>query len=102
MSKPSPSQPLDTRHVFLDTQVYRKLAHNVANPALRSLAKHVEDRTIVLHVTDLTLREVKRQILEDVEARSRELATIERTLLRWRQSIPNLPTAPVIDAAATA
>lgn len=102
MSKSSVPQPLDTRHVFLDTQVYRKLGHNVSNPALRSLAKHIEARTIVLHITDLTLREVRRQLLEDVEARSRELATIEKTLRRWRHSIPNLPTAPVIDGTATA
>lgn len=95
-------KPLDSRHIFLDTQVYRKLGHNVANPALRSLAKHIEARTVVLHITDLTLREVKRQIHDDVEARTREIATIEKTLRRWRHSIPELAAAPHIDGAAIA
>jgi PIN domain len=102
MSKQDAVAPLDTRHVFLDTQVYRKLGYNVANPALRSLAKHIEVRKVVLHITDLTLLEIKRHILEEVEAKARELATIEKTLRRWRHSFSDISQAPTIDATAVA
>ena len=98
MNKQEAAAPLNTRHVFLDTQAYRKLGHNVANPALRSLAKHIEARTVVLHITDLTLLEIKRHICEEVEGKARELATIEKTLRRWRHSFPDIAQAPEIDA----
>lgn len=33
------AKPLDTRHVFLDTEVYHKLKHNAANRALEILGR---------------------------------------------------------------
>jgi len=102
MSNSKTPLPLETRHVFLDTQVYRKLHHNVSNPALATLARHIIDRTIVLHITDLTLLEVRRQIAEDVSSKARDLTNIEKSLRRWRHHSENLPSQVSIDPVRTA
>lgn len=102
MNKPVRPQPLETRHVFLDTQVYRRLHHNVANPALVTLARHIADRAVVLHITDITLLEIRRQIAEDVAAKARDLATIEKSFRRWRHTSKGLPEPASVDPAAIA
>jgi hypothetical protein len=66
-----PPEPLSTRHIFLDTQVYRALWHNPANRALRTLKDQIEDRRVVLHTSDITLLEVRRQICESVLTQQR-------------------------------
>ena len=83
-----PAEPLLTRHVFLDTQVYRELGHNPANPALLTLQEQIEAHRVVLHTTDITLLEVKRQIDERVQTRRRELVSIEKDFRRWRKQAP--------------
>lgn len=101
-SKHRPAEPLETRHVFLDTQVYRSLGHNPENPALKTLKDHVKAYRVVLHTTDITLLEVKRQLLEAAQTRARELGAIEKDLRRWRKQAPNATPERVleIDAAA--
>lgn len=78
------SKQLETRHVFLDTEVYHKLKHNVANAALKLLSRHVADHIIALHVTDIMLSEIKRQIAEDIDQSRAALARVEKDLRRWR------------------
>lgn len=85
---------LETRHVFLDTQVYNGLKHNPDNPALRALAEHVAQGRLALHVTDVTLEEIARQLREGVAARARELAAIEKDLARWRHAAPRAVPGP--------
>lgn len=81
-------EPLASRHIFLDTQVYRALGHNPANPAMTLLKKQVTSHRVVLHTTDITLLEVRRQIRERVLKQQRELSAIEKDLARWRKSAP--------------
>lgn len=93
MKRPSapkhrPADQLVTRHVFLDTQVYRELGHNPANPALTALKQHIDAHRIVLHTADITLAEVRRQIQELVLSRARELGALERDFRRWRKQAP--------------
>ena len=71
-----------------DTQVYRALGHNPANPALLALKEHVKAHRVVLHTTDITLLEVKRQLREEVLARVREMGEIEKDFRRWRKQAP--------------
>jgi hypothetical protein len=86
------AEPLTTRHVFLDTQVYRKLGYNSSNPAMVLLKEQIASHRVVLHTCDITMLEIKRQIYEKVLMRQRELSSIEKDLRRWRQSFPD--TAP--------
>ncbi|MBZ0212502.1 MAG: PIN domain-containing protein, partial [Nitrospirae bacterium] len=81
---------LETRHVFLDTQVYHSLKHNPANPAFKQLMSHVGERRLALHICDITLLEVKRQLHETVASRARELALVEKDLKRWRAAAPRV------------
>lgn len=101
-SKHRSAEPLETRHVFLDTQVYRALGHNPENPALKTLKNHIEAHRVVLHTTDITLLEVKRQLVEAAHTRARELIAIEKDIRRWRKQAPNATPTRVleIDAAA--
>jgi hypothetical protein len=100
--KRRPAEPLETRHVFLDTQVYRALGHNPENPALKTLKDHIQAHRLVLHTTDITLLEVKRQLMEAAQTRARELVAIEKDLRRWRKQAPKATPkqALEIDAAA--
>lgn len=90
----APTGPLETRHVFLDTEVYHKLKHNPANRALRLLTQHVVEHRVVLHLTDITLAEIKRQIAEEVELSRIALARIEKDLKRWRFTDPAIEVTP--------
>ena len=96
------AKPLETRQAFLDTQVYRKLRHNPANKALRLLAEHVADYRLVLHITDITLREIDRHIADDVEQTRVALARARKDVARWRHSVPDLAPLPELDAGAAA
>lgn len=66
MTKPArkPSEPLRTRHVFFDTEVYRRAGFNVSNTAFALLEKEIAAGRIVLHITDITLAEIARQLKE--------------------------------------
>ena len=100
--RPAP-KPLETRHVFLDTEVYHKLKHNAANRALKLLAEHVAEHRIALHVTDITLAEINRQIVEDVEQSHAALARVEKDLKRWRFADGSIGAIPILtDATAHA
>jgi hypothetical protein len=100
--KHRPGEPLASRHVFLDTQVYRALGHNPANRAMTLLKEQVTSHRVVLHTTDITLREVRRQIREGVLARQRELRVIEKDLDRWRKSAPKAAPEGAIEFDAEA
>ena len=78
-----PSVGLETRHVFLDTEVFRANHHDLNSNIMKVLARYVEDGILVLHTTDVTLREASRQI----EAAETELITkankVFNELSRW-------------------
>ena len=78
-----PPVGLGTRHVFLDTEVFRANQHDLHSNIMRVLARYIEDGIFVLHTTDVTLREVSRQI----EAMEAELTTkankVFNELSRW-------------------
>lgn len=101
-SRHYPAEPLETRHVFLDTQVYRTLRHNPENPALKTLKDHIQAHRVVLHTTDITLLEVKRQLVEAAHTRFRELVAIEKDLQRWRKQAPNATPKKVLEIDAEA
>jgi hypothetical protein len=73
------------------------LGHNPANRALALLKEQVNSHGVVLHTTDITLLEVRRQIRERVLARQRELMVIERDLAQWRKSAPNAAPTRAIE-----
>jgi hypothetical protein len=56
------SAGLKTRHIFLDTEVYRRYGHNLNDKVLQRLLQLTKDHISTLHITDITLEEIKRQL----------------------------------------
>lgn len=92
---------LRTHHVFLDTQVYRKLGHNPAAPPLVALKELLSSGRLVLHITDVIFQEVERQLHDFVGETTSALKGAKRHLGRWVQRYPKLVTTlPEFDQAA--
>ncbi|WP_156634158.1 PIN domain-containing protein [Methylobacterium sp. Leaf113] len=93
-----------TRNVFLDTQVFRQLGHNPENVVLKALAGHINDSGLVLHVTDITFSEIRRQLHEFTGKTAQALKTARKEYGRWRHRLPMVVSddLPSFDAAAVA
>ena len=93
------TQGLLTRHVFLDTEVYRRFGHDLNSAPLRALGRHIEEESLVLHITDITLSEIERQILDEAATLAHDLGKIDRKLERWkaRGAAGILPDLETID-----
>ena len=74
---------LRTRNVFLDTQVYRSHAHNLRTKVMELLRNYVADGIFLLHITDVTLREVRRQIHTMEREVTSRANKVSRELARW-------------------
>lgn len=74
---------VETRHVFLDTGVFRSFGHSLDAKPIQLLGRYVVDGVFVLHTTDITLGEVRRQI-EDMERKlANEANKVAERLDRW-------------------
>ncbi len=89
--------PLRTRHVFFDTQVYRRAGFNVRNTQFSAFAKYVAEGRLSLHTTDITYAEIDRQIQEEVADRAIKLNKIARDFGRIAQFAEDIPALPQID-----
>ena len=105
MTKPvrKPSEPLRTRHVFFNTEVYRRAGFNVSNTAFGLLSKEIAAGRIVLQITDITLAEIHRQLKELVLEKAAEAKRLAKDLNRIAQ-IAGRPNGAVkeIDGPALA
>jgi PIN domain len=87
MTKPvrKPTEPLRTRHIFLDTEVYRRAGFNLFNSPFTLLAREVDAGRIVLHVSDITLAEIQRQLREIVLEHAAQAKRLARDFNRIAQ-----------------
>lgn len=76
---------LVTRHIFLDTEVYRRHGFNLETQAMQALARNLSDGVFVLHVADITLRECERQLADLVHKATSTFNLAQRKLRRWRE-----------------
>ena len=97
---PAPETGLLTHHVFLDTEVFRQLGHNPENPLLKTLAEQISARGLQLHTTDITLAEIRRQLLEFVGKAAQAVLSAKKKMGRWRHRHPEIVTQEIgeIDA----
>jgi hypothetical protein len=98
---------LVTRHVFLDTQAYRANAHDLSSGPFKALAGLIEEDRVSLHTTDITLREIGRQITEEIAGIERELGELRKKREHWdrrfaRAQMPHIPTSDVAALAQAA
>jgi hypothetical protein len=64
MSKADLPGDLETRYLFIDTSVYRRLAFDWTGRTLHRLSSLIDQRHIILVVTEITIREMKSNIKE--------------------------------------
>lgn len=95
---------LVTHHVFLDTQVYRTQAHNPDSPLLQTLRDHILADRLVLHITDITLAEIERQLGELAAEPTSALKKARRQFGGWRKRLPKIVRGdfPEFDQAVVA
>jgi hypothetical protein len=77
-----PAAPLQTHHAFLDTQVFRKLGHNSESPPLLALRQQIAAGRIILHMTDIRLAEIERQIRDYVAEAAQAVRLAPRRALK--------------------
>jgi PIN domain len=100
------SAGLESRHIFLDTEVYKRYGHNLSDKVLQRLLQLTKDHISTLHITDITLEEVKRQ-LGDMAAEVAQAVNKGNRLLRnWRSirswQSESQPVPANVDSAALA
>lgn len=76
---------LETRHIFLDTEVFNSCGHNLNAEPMQVLGRYVADGVFVPHTTDVTLREVRRQIGEMERELANEANKVARRFERWNR-----------------
>ena len=97
---------LKTRHVFLDTEVYRRYGHNLHDKVLQRLLQLTKDHISTLHITDITLEEIKRQLCDMAAEVAQAMNKGNRLLRNWRsvrsRYSGDQPAPADVDAAALA
>ena len=88
---------LVTHHVFLDTQVYWSHGHNPDSPLLLALRDQIAADRLVLHITDITLAEIKRQLGEFVGDAAAAVKKARRQFGGWKKRLPRIVTGNLPD-----
>lgn len=86
---PHAQRPLETREVFLDTQVYRRLNYDLDNSTLLALFDHIDADRLRLHITDITLAEMKNHIAADAETAIKKISDARKVAAQWRKRAPD-------------
>lgn len=83
-----PAEALATREVFLDTEAFRRVEFDVAHPTIVALFKHVDEGRLKLHITDITLREILKQMLQMADRLVGEVNGARDALRTWKSRVP--------------
>ncbi|WP_054210884.1 PIN domain-containing protein [Bosea vaviloviae] len=100
-SKQIEAKPLATHHVFLDTQIYRQYGHNPKNGVLQAFAERVKAKELILHYTDITKAEIRRQVIEMAQEVATTVNKARKTIHPWRRRLPKLLADEIPDFDAT-
>lgn len=97
---------LKTRHVFLDTEVYRRYGHNLNDKILQRLLQLTKEHVSTLHITDITREEIRRQLGDMAAEVAQAVNKGNRLLKNWRsvrsRHSANQPMPADVDAAVLA
>lgn len=74
---------LETRNIFLDTEVFRSYGHNLNAKHMKVLGGYIADGVFVLHTTDVTLREICRQLSDMERELTNRANKVSKELTRW-------------------
>ena len=85
---------LETRNIFLDTEVFRSCGHNLNAETMKVLGNYIADGVFVFHTTDVTLREVRRQLGEMERKLTNRANKVAEELKHWNNRYPVGPPSP--------
>jgi hypothetical protein len=68
---------LKTRHVFLDTQVFKSANFNYQSTRFQELISLARAGRIFVYLTEITIREIQSNVSEDMQSASRKLKNIQ-------------------------
>ena len=74
---------LETRNIFLDTEVFRSHGHNLNAKPMKVLGRYIADGVFVLHTTEVTLLEVRRQLGEMERELTNRANKVAKQLKGW-------------------
>jgi hypothetical protein len=100
------SAGLQTRHVFLDTEVFRRYGHNLNAKVLQTLLRLTKEHISTLHITDITREEIRRQLGDMAAEVAQAVNKGNRSLRNWcsvrSRHSGNQPVSADVDAAVLA
>lgn len=76
---------IPTRHIFLDTEVYRKNNFNLYNALFSRLRDHIHINGIVLHMTEITYREIYKELGNIIEKDTGEYEKVAKRIAKWNE-----------------
>ena len=76
---------IETRNVFLDTEVYRSENHRLDTKLMKVLGQYVLDGILALHTTDVTLREISRQLADMERGLAKRANKVAQELSDWNR-----------------
>lgn len=83
-----PAEALATREVFLDTEAFQRVEFDVSHPTLVALFKHADEGRLKLHVTDITLREILKHMLQMTDKLVGDINGARDSLRTWKSRVP--------------
>lgn len=85
---PEPTGPLETRDVFVDTEVYRRSGFDLDKAVFASLFEQIREGRLRLHIADITLWEIRRQMAQQIDELVRTISGGRRAMAGLRHVAP--------------
>lgn len=82
------TEALRTREVFVDTEAFRRIGFDTTKPSIQALRDHVDEDRLQIHLTDITLSEIRRQIAADAQEAMEAIKRARATAAKWRRRAP--------------
>lgn len=91
---------LKTRHIFLDTEAYRTCGHNLYAQPMLTLKRYIDRGVFEVHTTDVTLSEVKSQLIkmerELISNANRQSRLLDRWNNRFKRDSRKFPVPALL------
>ena len=80
---PDKKQNLETPHVFLDTEMYRRISFNFKHGHWIEFEKRLSAKKLYLHTTDISFAECLKKVAEESGTAIKEYTSTVRNFKKW-------------------
>ncbi len=88
------AEMLETREVFIDTEVYRSEGYDLTKPFMIALTQQVSADRLKLHVSDITLAESRRHIMLNAKQGLERVKAAQNAIRKWAGKAPESVNKP--------